>query len=306
MLYACLIVSYLMIALLCIAYGAKRRSDVIRVRRMCQLLGCYRSLVSGGNAHGKLEDEDGAWYTRPPLVWAHAGGADPVHYGNSLENFDNAIRAGYKCLEIDVALTSDGVPVLSHLFMPNMEHQYAGTPSCEEFLNTKICDRYTPMTLDQFVERYKDFDGNFFVDGLEFVKSRFDYMDYFTNKVPPGFAKKCIVQVIRFDNLKALKGNSVFGGIHFNGIAGISEKKSIRNLLINALVACKVHSVSISDFEINKDIGPIVKDFRGRNIHVSVAGVNTLSHYRRMTAIGVDCIDSDWLKPEDLRDESRA
>lgn len=298
-----MILSYIPIALAGVAYGAIRRRKIICIKRVFELMVHYRSLVRGG-ASGQVLDEQGAWYTKPPLCWAHAGGAFPVLYGNSLENFDSAIKNGFRCLEVDVALTRDNLPVLSHLFMPNMEHQYVGIPDFASFMQHKICDRFTPLSLDLFVERYKDFDGYFFLDGLAFSKSRFDFLDYFKNRVPAGFAKKCIVQVIKFSDLQMLKGNDVFGGIHFNGISGIAERPIVRRLLINVLSACNVHSVSISDFEINSDIRSMVADFNKANIRVSIAGVNSLSHYKRMVSIGVSCIDTDYLMPSDLRNNT--
>lgn len=299
-----IILGYFLVAFLCILYGAKRRPLVVCLYRILQLLRYYKSLTAGVGCEERLKDEEGAWYTMPPLAWAHAGGGYPVLYGNSMENFDKAIENGFKCLEADVALTTDGVPVLSHLFMPNMEHQYSRTPSLGEFEGQKICDKYTPLTLDAFVARYKEFEGNFFLDGLEFARTRFDFMNYFSCKVPPEFAKRCIVQVLKFENLLALKGNHVFGGIHFNGIAGIAEYKFTRRLLIKVLIACDVHSVSISDFEIKGDIQDIVADFDAANIHVSVAGVNTMTHYRRLRGVGVSCVDTDYLIPSELENES--
>lgn len=297
-----LVLGYLPVAVLCILYGAKYRFEVVRFYRILQLLRYYRLLTAGVKIENRLKDEADAWYTKPPLAWAHAGGGYPVIYGNSMQNFDMAIENGFKCLEIDIARTVDGIMVLSHLFMPNMEHQYSGTPTLHEFMGTKICDKYTPMSLDDFVVRYKDFDGKFFLDGLKFAKT--ECIDQFVNMVSPEFAKKCVVQISKFNDLLVLKGNRVFAGIHFNGIAGISENRLVRKLLIKALIACGVHSVSISDYEIRGDIQEIVADFVSANIHVSVAGVNTMSHYKRLCEAGVSCIDTDYLVPSDLKNES--
>jgi glycerophosphoryl diester phosphodiesterase len=153
-----------------------------------------------------------------------------------------------------------------------------------------------------FIERYRNFDGWIFLDGLTFSgRTQFDFRKYFS-KVDENFRKKIIVQVFRFGDLLSLKRDNPFGGIHFSGIFGVGTNKYVRPLLIKALKACGVKSVSISDFEITgKDISEVIQDFRRNGMVVSVAGVNTLSYYKRLRKLGVNCIDSDYLTPADIQ-----
>ena len=289
--------------LLClgIIVGAKKRQSVITLMRIAQFAMHYPSLVRT-NQGLRNKNYVAAWNKTSPLIWAHAGGADPVLYGNSMENFDRAIAKGFRCLEADVGMTSDNIPVLTHLFRPNNENLYEGKPSVEKFKNTKINDKYTPLTLDMFIERYRSFDGWIFLDGLTFSKNTmFDFRRYFA-KVDEDFKRKIIVQVVKFADLLSLKRNNPFGGIHFSGIFGVGTNKYVRPLLIKALKACGVKSVSISDFEVSgRDISEVIQDFRRNDMVVSVAGVNTLSYYKRLRKIGVNCIDSDYLTPADIQ-----
>lgn len=281
--------------------GAVKRQKVIEIVRIIQFLLYYPLLVrKSGVREDKLNNN--AWYQYPPLIWAHAGGADPVLYGNAQENFDKAIENGYCCLEADVGLTTDGVPVMTHLFRPNFENLYSGVPTSAEFLATRIDDRYTPLTLRQFIERYKNYDGWIFLDGLSFgPKARFDFRKYFSS-VDDKFKQKIIVQVFMFKDLLSLKRDNPFGGIHFSGIFGIGTNQYIRPMLIKALKSCGVKSVSLSDFEIvGADISDTVAEFRRNDIVVSVAGVNTLSQYRRLLKLGVNCIDTDYLTPANIK-----
>lgn len=51
---------------------------------------------------------------REPLVSAHRGGPMPGYPENALETFENATKLGANFVEMDMALTSDGVIVLMH------------------------------------------------------------------------------------------------------------------------------------------------------------------------------------------------
>lgn len=293
----------LMVGFASIAFvmGAIQRRKVIEWSRIASFLRHYHSLIKE-NPKTDLKKTKCGWYKDECLIWAHAGGADPVLYGNAQENFDRAIAKGFKCLEADVGITSDGVPVMTHLFRPNFENIYMGVPTSKEFLNTLIADKYTPLTLESFLSRYRDFDGYIFLDGLNFSRrSRFNFRKYFS-KIDEEIKQKIIVQVFKFDDLLSLKMDNPFGGIHFSGISGLGTNKYIRPLLIKALKSCGVKSVSISDFEIvGKDIANVVGDFRRAGMVVSVAGVNALSYYRRLRKIGVNCIDSDYLTPNEVK-----
>lgn len=301
MIYVLCVMGMVVLSAIAFVAGALKRKNVIVLARIIQFLFYYPFLIRKSDRKSHTKNDD-TWYSCSPLIWAHAGGADPVLYGNAMENFDRAIAKGYRCLEADVGITSDKVPVLTHLFRPNNENLYDGTPTCETFLTSLIDDKYTPLTLSQFIDRYKGFDGWVFLDGLSFSKRPgFDFRKYFA-KVDDRFKKKIIVQVFKFEDLLSLKLNNPFGGIHFSGIFGVGTNKYIRPMLIKALKACGVKSVSISDFEITgKDISDVIYDFRRNDIVVSVAGVNTLSYYKRLQKLGVNCIDSDYLTPADVQ-----
>lgn len=281
--------------------GAVMRRKIIILSRIVRFLCCYRQLIKK-TATDTHSSEGEAWYKHEPLIWAHAGGGIPVLYGNSRENFDCAIKQGFKCLEADVGLTADNVPVMTHLFRPNFENLYPCTPTAKNFLEIRIDDKYTPLTLSQFISLYKNYDGWIFLDGLSFgVNSRFDFRKFFSS-VDESFRRKIIVQVFQFNDLLSLKHNNPFGGIHFSGIFGVGTNRYIRPLLIKALKSCGVKSVSISDFEMcGADVSEAVAEFRKNDIVVSVAGVNTISQYKRLRGIGVNCIDSDYLTPADIK-----
>lgn len=97
-----------------------------------------------------LED-DICWYNNVEPV-AHAlGTIDGVNYTNSKEAFQNSINRNVRYFETDVIFTKDGIPVLSHEIDPDTNF--------ETFINTKIKDKYTPLSLSNFIE-YMDKNPN--------------------------------------------------------------------------------------------------------------------------------------------------
>lgn len=107
------------------------------------------------------EDVPHAWiYDLPPVI-AHAGAGiwnEPAEKFdvalNSLETIDYSYERGFRIFEYDFNLTSDGVLVVIHDW-PRM----GGILSEEEFLQRKISEKYTTMTIDDVFDamiRYPD------------------------------------------------------------------------------------------------------------------------------------------------------
>ncbi len=89
-----------------------------------------------------------------PTEIIHAGGAvDGVVGTNSLEALNESYDKGYRFLELDFVMSSDGVPVCLHDWSPIHSSKLGSTPiSAKEFLNVKILDRYTSLTVDTLAE----------------------------------------------------------------------------------------------------------------------------------------------------------
>ena len=98
--------------------------------------------------------------TRPREI-IHAGGEiDGIAGTNSLEALKASYAKGYRFIEIDFVLTSDGEPVCLHDWSDYYSSGMTGEPlTVEEFKNIRIFDKYTPMTLytlASFMMAYKD------------------------------------------------------------------------------------------------------------------------------------------------------
>ena len=89
-----------------------------------------------------------------PKEIIHAGGAvDGVVGTNSLEALSESYGKGYRFLELDFVMSSDGVPVCLHDWSPIHSSELGSTPiSAEKFLQVKILDKYTSLTIDTLAE----------------------------------------------------------------------------------------------------------------------------------------------------------
>lgn len=85
-----------------------------------------------------------------PKEIIHAGGAaDGVVGTNSLEALNASYESGYRFLELDFVMSSDGIPVCLHDWSPMYSSDLGNTPiSAKEFLDVKILDRFTSLTID--------------------------------------------------------------------------------------------------------------------------------------------------------------
>ncbi len=92
-----------------------------------------------------------------PKEIVHAGGAiDGVVGTNSLEALDESYEKGYRFLELDFLLSSDGIPVCLHDWSAFYSSSLGSTPiTAEEFSKVKIYNRFTSVTIDSLCEWLK-------------------------------------------------------------------------------------------------------------------------------------------------------
>ena len=88
-----------------------------------------------------------------PLKIIHAGGEVGSYLGsNSLEALNNSHWKGFRVIEMDFVLSSDGKPVCLHNWSQYYSNQLGSVPvSAAEFTNVKIFNKFTSVTLDSLV-----------------------------------------------------------------------------------------------------------------------------------------------------------
>lgn len=253
----------------------------------------------------KLTDDTNAWYSDAhPIMWAYAGGGRLHFYGNSKDAIDDSIRQGFNVIEVDVALTSDDVPVLTHWFRPNYEVQFDQRPTLQEFLSTPINGRFEPLSLKQLFENYGGYDGYFSIDPWFIYRdgSKFDLPAYIDSVTTPEQRRRIIYQAPNF--VVAQKVKWKYASVHFSLPDDLDKTNGCWKLpyYVAAVTANDIHSVSLCDREITSLTVELVKSFRKSNVHVSIAGVDSVSRYWKWRDVGADIVNTRLLTPDMVKE----
>ena len=241
-----------------------------------------------------------AWYSCDiPILWAYAGGGALHNYGNSVEAIDESIKRGYRVIELDVSLTSDGVPVLTHWFKPDNQIEWDDIPSLSDFKNMPINGQFHSLTLRELFERYEKADVFFSIDPNHMIakKMAFDLLGYIKSCASVEFQKKIIYQVYRSEDLLKVKAASLpFASIHYVVQFGEDEFWKIP-YLIRQLTECGVRSVSFADRPLSDSFRNAVALFNKAGIVVSVSGVDYVPRAEKLMGIGVKCFNTRRMEP---------
>lgn len=86
------------------------------------------------------------YYLTNTNLIAHAGGGiDKRTYSNSKESLELAYENGFRIFEVDIYMTKDKKYVLTH-------DSNASNMTYDEFMNSKIYNKYTPMDLKELIK----------------------------------------------------------------------------------------------------------------------------------------------------------
>ena len=126
-------------------------------------------LFTGSVPYGNAKEEIAV--NTPEFNWenyniiTHAlGGLDGYTYLNSRESFINHYDKGCRFFEVDLSQTSDGVWVCRHNWkepMGQWEGDKKKVLSAEEFLNTPIYGKYTPMSFEDLLKLLDEYTDAF-------------------------------------------------------------------------------------------------------------------------------------------------
>ena len=126
-------------------------------------------LFTGSVPYGNAKEEIAV--NTPEFNWenyniiTHAlGGLDGYTYLNSRESFINHYDKGCRFFEVDLSQTSDGVWVCRHNWkepMGQWEEDKKKVLSAEEFLNTPIYGKYTPMSFEDLLKLLDEYPDAF-------------------------------------------------------------------------------------------------------------------------------------------------
>ena len=154
---------------------------------------CLLACLLTGSVRHEVPQETETLYT-PEFNWenysiiTHAlGSLDGLTYLNSRESFINFYDKGCRLFEVDLTKTSDGVWVGRHNWkepLGQWDGEERKVLSSEEFLNTPIYGKYTPMTFEDLLKLLKEYPDAFvMVDSKQYSVRNYqrtleDYAQY--------------------------------------------------------------------------------------------------------------------------------
>ena len=238
----------------------------------------------------KFFDEENSWYSNVPFIILHgAGGLNQRKYNNSREGICRGIDKNYKVIEVDISVTADRIPVLTHRFMPDDERIFEQRPLLSEFLSSGALEGENAITLELFIKDFSDSDPYYLIDcqhGTEDV-----VIEWFEKNTSKQQRQKVIFQVHSINSLKKVYHKSVFANIHYNG----SSMDVISN--IKQLKKYNVHTCSMSDDEFTSNKEDVLSII-GTGMHVFAFTINYERRLRKLVELGISGCFSDFLSPD--------
>jgi hypothetical protein len=223
---------------------------------------------------------------------AHAGGAvDNNVYTNSREAIEGSIKNGRKYVEIDLIKTSDGEYIAGHDWerINKMMGRKGDKPlSRDEFLSSKLYDKYTTMSIDDVAELFEKYP-----DWIMIVDKIRD-LDYLHKHLP--YHDRMIVQVFALHNyFKALQLGYKYPTLRLKG--GRRGVKEVYKLLMKL---GNIKSVILGEKSFNKN-KEYIGELHEKGVTVILYGNPSYQIVDNPEAIKanlykyVDLIDSDHL-----------
>lgn len=132
-------------------------------------LGHFLVNVCRSQEHDTLAEHELQWYEESCLI-AHAlGNAGEYTYTNTREALEESLAEGYKVLEVDLSLTSDGEVVCRHTwYSDTYDVSYDGTiPDLETFKNEKYFGVLTTLSGRELLEIWAEYPELYFVSDVK-------------------------------------------------------------------------------------------------------------------------------------------
>ena len=264
-----------------------------------------------------FEKDDNSWYSKYNFISHGGGGIDGKLYTNSLEAYNYSYNKGNRMFDADLRFTSDGVLVLRHSWLDDLEQiniekritdswlddlsqtqiKKEETPTYEEFKNTVIYGKYTPMS---------------FLDVLNFMNEHEDVYIACDTKENVEETYKYIVSIAKENNMEYLLERIIVSFYKYDDYYIIKQIYPFKNYMIrqqevypqNYYELAKfcldnnIKVVNISTEYIDKDDYSILLD---KNIILFAETIDSLGKYEYYKEKGIKGAITNFLYEEDLK-----
>lgn len=160
------------------------------------------------------EYKNAEWYEKYPIICHEGGAIGEVSYTNSKEAFENSISKGHKVFEVDFLYTSDNHLVARHNWNDEITEGFSrdNKPDYETFMNTKIYDMYTPLSIENIIDYMKNNKDIYVVTVKDYISvlntiveaAKVSSSDY------KNILDRFIIQFYKYDQLDNIKSVGEF------------------------------------------------------------------------------------------------
>lgn len=243
------------------------------------------------------------WHEKYKLISHALGGIDGKVYTNSLEAFETAYKDGHRVFEVDFSTTSDGHIILKHDWenahgLPEFENGYI--PTLEEFMDAKIWNQYTAMSLESLFTVMAEYKDIYIVTDSKAGKymevvNDFEYMEEilqnFSDKEQKHIREHLVIQIYNNDMYTAVESVG-----HYDNYIYTLYQKGI-NTLDDTVEFCKKNDITVVTMPYNWWTEEINGNLHENGLKVYLHTINDENEVRSYIKNGVDGIYTDFVLP---------
>lgn len=249
---------------------------------------------------------EGKWFEQNRLV-AHAlGSIGDKKETNSKEAFLDSWSRGYRVVEADFAMTSDGTVVVRHDFEQDsyyqLEQKVNGPTqmSSTRYVNEKINFRYTPLTAKQLFELLMEYDDMYLItdskstDAESITKEFTAIVNTAKALGQESLLNRFVVQIYNDEMYHTVKNIYPFQ----NWIYTLYQVPNPDYNVIGDF--CVQNGIDVVTINYEVVTPQNVKLLNDKGIKVYAHTVNRMLDFQRLLSYGVYGIYTDYIKPYDL------
>lgn len=247
------------------------------------------------------------WYNRYKLISHAMGRIDGYDYTNSQEAFELAYANGHKVFEVDFSITADGKIVLKHDWENShglQEFENGYIPTYEEFINAKIWDKYTTVSLEglfRLMLKYTDIyivtDSKYgkYSEVVDEFESLNEILQMFSDKEQEHIKSHLIIQLYNNDMYTAVESVN-----HFEHYIYTLYQKGV-NTLDDTIKFCKKKDIPVIVMPFNWWDDEINETLHKNGLKVYLHTLNDADQINAYFKKGVDGIYTDCLSTDNFR-----
>lgn len=283
----------------------RRRIQLGLLTGLLLLLAASGIVLAGGSRRSKYE----YWWEVP--VIAHAGGGINGRTNtNSQEALELAVKNGHQVIEVDLSLTSDGELVLSHGWEEDSAEAReveTGVPDLQTFCDTRVCRKYTPVTMKDLLAWMKRHKEVYIVTDTKCeeaeLRQQFGRLVELAGQ-DSRLLDRFVVQVYDTEMYDTIQSIYAFPNVMYATYQTADKDLAYWNQVVEDCASRGIQAVSVSREYVSTKkhpSQPYVEILKDAGLKVCVHTVNTITGMETLLDAGADIVMSDFLVVDDMQ-----